>query len=353
MLPMYISDGTHRVDESGYLVSADGHVASSLEPGMQRVHAMAAGVAATPTTVLLTGESGTGKEVLARSIHQTSSRRNGPFVAINCAAVPATLMESEFFGHERGAFSGAGDRKQGLFELADGGTLLLDEISELPRALQAKLLRVIQERQVCRLGGTRSIPVDVRIIATTNRNLTEMVAADTFRQDLYYRINVFPIELPPLRDRKVDLPALCRAILTRLARRMARAPVAIGEAALRRLMEYDYPGNVRELQNLLERALILSHGATIGPDALMFDSRPAAPAGSGSHPAVASPFPLEGQTLAEIERGVILNTLARLRGNRTRTSEALGISIRTLRNRLASYRGAGFRVTEAAIGVAA
>ena len=311
----------------------------STSPAMRRVLMFARGVAPTPTTVLLSGESGTGKEVIARAIHQLSDRNNGPFVAINCAAIPGTLMESEFFGHEKGAFSGAGDRKEGKFELAHEGTLLLDEVSEMPLELQAKLLRVIQERQVTRLGGTRTLNVDVRIIATTNRDLKAMVADGSFRRDLYYRINVMPIELPALRDRAVDLAPLSRTLLRRICSRMCRNTAQLTEQALNRLKAHDFPGNIRELQNLLERAVILTQGDVIDVDTLLFDGAQLEVATESETGAS-----FRGQTLAEVERQVILSTLEDLEGNRTRTSEVLGISIRTLRNRLREYRGAGFQV---------
>lgn len=322
------------------IIDRRGHLLTSRNPAMQRVLTMAAGVATMPTTVLLSGESGTGKEVVARFIHDSSPRAGGPFVAVNCAAIPANLMESELFGHEKGAFSGAGERKPGKFELANGGTLLLDEISELPPELQAKLLRVIQERQVTRVGGTQLLDLDVRIVATTNRELRQMVDSGEFRQDLYYRINVFPITLLPLRERLADLPILCRAILMRLATQMGRSVPVLGADALARLQRHTFAGNVRELQNLLERAIVLTRGDAIVADALMFD-------GEFAQIAAAPGLDFEGLTLADIERQVILDTLRRLDGNRTRTSEVLGISIRTLRNRLREYRGAGFVVTEA------
>jgi two-component system response regulator FlrC len=331
------------------MLASTGNLLTSQNPAMRRVLALATGVSATPTTVLLTGESGTGKEVLARTIHAQSDCPDGPFVAINCAAIPGSLMESELFGHEKGAFSGATERKDGKFELANGGTLLLDEVSELPMPLQAKLLRVLQERQVCRIGGNRVVNLNVRIIATTNRDLRTMVREGTFRQDLYYRINVFPIELPNLRDRRVDIRSLSDVIIARLVKRIGRGAMYLSEPALRQLERHPFPGNVRELQNILERAVILTNGPTIDTGALLFDD---------DQPSVqlAGPTPMmdfAGQTLAEIERQVILRTLADLQGNRTRTSQQLGISIRTLRNRLRGYRGAGYSIPEASIGFAA
>jgi two-component system response regulator FlrC len=332
----------------------------SMNPTMQRVMRLAEGVALAPTTVLLTGESGTGKEVTALHIHHTSERKDGPFVAVNCAAVPASLMESEFFGHEKGAFSGAGELKKGKFEMANGGTLLLDEVSELPLELQAKLLRVLQERRVCRVGGTRTMELDVRIIAVTNRDLTKMVREGTFRQDLYYRINVFPIWVPPLRERREDIAGLTEVILDRLVKKMDRPSATIRSDALKCLMQYDFPGNVRELQNLLERALILSPSGGITPDALLFDQGAAVLEANQTHPLqpgapcdVSNITSFEGKTLAEIERQVILDTLQQVKGNRTQTSQILGISVRTLRNRIREYRGAGFQITQAGMECAA
>ncbi len=339
-------------------------------PVMQRVLAMVEGVAAAPTSVLLTGESGTGKDVIAEALHRLSDRRQRPFVAVNCAAIPATLIESELFGHEKGAFSGAIERKVGVFERSNGGTLFLDEIGELPLELQAKILRVIQDRTVTRLGGTHGIVLDVRLVAATNRDLGRMVATGQFRQDLFYRLNVFPIALPPLRVRKDDLPALAQTLLVRLARRHGRGPVALEARALARLSQHDFPGNIRELQNVLERALVLGgaggrRGGLITEDLLVFDDAPL-PAGRrerrpeqlwGVEPASAEEVaPLtgfHGRTLSDIEREVILTTLERQEGNRTRTSDLLGISIRTLRNRLREYRELGFAVADAPFGVAA
>ncbi|MFT5430583.1 MAG: two-component system response regulator FlrC, partial [Myxococcota bacterium] len=306
-----------------------------------------------PTTVLLSGESGTGKEVLARAIHDASPRRSGPFVAVNCAAIPSTLMESTFFGHERGAFSGATDRKLGTFEQASGGTILLDEVSELPLELQAKLLRVIQERQVTRLGSANAVTFDVRIIATTNRDLAQMVRDGSFRQDLFYRLNVFPITLPPLRERLADLPSLCSLIVERLTGRMGRPAMTISSDAMRTLGGHSFPGNVRELQNLLERAVVLSAGTQIESSAIvfdepMFDSAPVSVPRFGAPANDSVELEFAGMTLAEVERRVILETLQHAGGNRTRTSQLLGISIRTLRNRLRDYRGAGYPIAAAA-----
>jgi transcriptional regulator with PAS, ATPase and Fis domain len=316
---------------------------------MKRVLTLCAGVARVPTTVLLYGESGTGKEVVARHIHDLSNRAENSFVAVNCAAIPETLIESEFFGHEKGAFSGATEQKKGRFELADKGTLLLDEISELPLNLQAKLLRVIQERRLTRVGGTEIVECDVRIIATSNRNLAEMVRVGEFREDLYYRINVFPISIPALRDRTEDIESLCQILIRRLCQRFERPEMRLSNAALAFLMQCQFTGNVRELHNMLERSIILTDGQSIDVGVLAPDM--AANTQMETTELDASSF--EGMTLADVEREVILSTLAKLNGNRTQTSDQLGISIRTLRNRLREYRSAGFSVVERRFGFAA
>lgn len=316
---------------------------------MQRVLTLCSGVARVPTTVLLYGESGTGKEVVARHIHSLSNRSNKPFVAVNCAAIPESLIESEFFGHEKGAFSGATEQKKGRFELADQGTLLLDEISELPLNLQAKLLRVIQERRLTRVGGSETIECDVRIIATSNRNLAEMVQAGEFREDLYYRINVFPISIPALRDRAEDIEPLCQVLIKRLCTRFERPEMRLSTAALAFLRQCQFSGNVRELHNMLERSIILTDGLVLDIDTLAPDAAGAIKAQT----TVLDASSFEGMTLADVERHVILSTLNKLNGNRTQTSEKLGISIRTLRNRLREYRNAGFDIIERRFGFAA
>jgi DNA-binding NtrC family response regulator len=317
-------------------------------PAMREVLEAASDVAPTPTTVLLLGESGTGKELLARHIHARSGR--GAWVAVNCAALPSELLESELFGHERGAFTGAAERRQGKFEQAHGGTLLLDEISELPLPLQAKLLRVVQEREVDRVGGRQPVPVDVRIVATTNRDLAEMVRRGEFRSDLYYRLHVFPIVLPPLRDRREDLPALAAALLADAARALGRAAPPITPDALAALATHTFPGNVRELRNALERALVRCHGPELEARHLRLDAawetipdisvRRAAPeAARGAFAAL----PLD---LSHLERIAIEEALRRVRGNRTHAARLLGIGLRTLRNKLRAYREAGIRIDD-------
>ncbi len=323
-----------------------GPLLESLDDQMGRVLRLVEGVAPTPATVLILGESGTGKEVLARHIHTSSDRAGRPFVAINCGAVPASLVESELFGHERGAFSGATERRIGRIESAHGGTLLLDEISEMPLELQTRLLRVLQEREVHRVGGSHAVPVDVRIIATSNRDLRSMVAEGRFREDLYYRINVFPLHVPPLRQRMEDLPALTEAIGRQLATRFGRAPEVVTAAALARLACWHWPGNVRELSNVLERAFILCQGRPIEAEHIFLDIEVPSPGLP-----MPSMMPSAPESLADLERETILQTVEACDGNRTHAARRLGISIRTLRNRLAEYRLQGVSVPPPRRGV--
>jgi two-component system response regulator FlrC len=314
-------------------------------PAMRDVLGAAEDVAVGNTTVLILGESGTGKEVVARYIHRCSPRTSGPWVAVNCAAMPAELLESELFGHERGAFTGAAERRVGKIEQADKGTLLLDEISELPLALQAKLLRVLQEREVDRLGGGRPVPVDVRVIATSNRDLAQMVERKLFRADLYYRLFVFPIVLPPLRDRPADIPVLAIHMLRRLAEELGRETPTLADDALRGLGRYRFPGNVRELGNILERALVRCRYAVIDLQYLDLGvheprSSVAALGRSERAPLPDRRFLPEGVPieLGSLERLAIQEALRRENGNRTHAARLLGISLRTLRNKLREYR---------------
>ncbi len=292
---------------------------------------MAVRIARSTSTVLITGESGTGKEVLARLIHNQSTRSAGPFVAVNCAAIPDNLLESELFGYEKGAFTGAMAAKPGKFELADRGTLLLDEIGEMSMLLQAKLLRVLQEREVDRVGGRRPTSVDIRVVATTNKDLGLLVRQGQFREDLFFRLNVVPLRIPPLRDRRCDIPLLADHFLHQEAGTASRLYLT-GEA-MTRLEQYDWPGNVRELQNLIQRAVTIAESPAVGPEHLFADER--------SAPSVA-PFapgaPAPPTTIGQMERQLILRTLDDLGGNRTRAARVLGISLRTLRNKLREYR---------------
>ena len=294
--------------------------------------------AAAAACVLVTGESGTGKEMMARFLHRHSRRANGPFVAVNCAAIPDNLLESELFGHERGAFTGAVGRRVGKFEEAHGGTLLLDEISEMEPRLQAKLLRAIQEREIDRVGGTRAVPVDIRLVATSNRDLGQAVAAGTFRADLLFRLDVLRLRLPPLRDRPADIEVLARAFATRLARLNGLPDRSLAAAALLRLRAMPWRGNVRELENCIHRAVVLARGARIELEDLGLD-------GDRPHePATAAQGSLVGRTVAEVERQMIVDTLRHTLGNRTHAAGILGISIRTLRNKLREYGDAGHAV---------
>ena len=312
---------------------------------MREVLGAAEDVAMGNTTVLVLGESGTGKEVVARYIHRCSPRASGPWVAVNCAAMPAELLESELFGHERGAFTGAAERRVGRIEQADKGTLLLDEISELPPPLQAKLLRVLQEREVDRLGGGRPVPVDVRIIATSNRDLGQMVERKLFRADLYYRLFVFPIVLPPLRERPDDIPVLANHLLRKLAEDLGRPAPTLADDALRGLARYRFPGNVRELGNILERALVRCRYSVIDLQYLDLGiheprSSVAAMGRTERAPLPERRFLPEGVPidLGSLERLAIQEALRRENGNRTRAARVLGISLRTLRNKLREYR---------------
>ncbi len=313
------------------------------DPGMIRLLSTAESVAASQATVLITGESGTGKELLARFVHSRSPRAHRPFVAVNCAALPEGLLESELFGHERGAFTGALGRKQGKFEMAHQGTLLLDEISEMNLGLQAKLLRVLQEREVDRIGGREPIPIDVRVIATTNRALAREVEQGRFREDLFYRLNVLPLSIPPLRERPTDIPLLARHFIKCAALRNGVPVPAITDTTMKVLLTHLWKGNVRELENVIERATLLSQGEAIRADLLF---------GEGAVPAPVFPpvSVLGGEqgrgSLWEMERDLIFKTLARTKDNRTHAARELGISVRTLRNKLREYRAVGQELVE-------
>ena len=292
-------------------------------------------VAKSSATVLIRGESGTGKEVVARAIHAASDRAERPMLAVNCAALSEHLLESELFGHEKGAFTGADKLRRGRFELADGGTLLLDEISEIAASLQAKLLRVLQESQFERVGSSLTQQVDVRVIATTNRDLEKEVAEGRFRRDLFYRLNVVPIELPPLRGRIDDVPELCRHFLHQIARRENKAYRHIEPEAVRALQRYSWPGNIRELQNIIERASVLE------PDPGVIRAATIEPWLKGIDANSMAAQSLAGRPLADIEKQVILSTLQQFRGHRIKTATALGIGVRTLGMKLKRWREQG------------
>jgi len=344
-------------------------------PAIARVLQLARQVAGSRATVLITGESGTGKEMFARYLHAMSKRAEHPFVAVNCAALPEHLLESELFGHEKGAFTGAIARKPGKFELADGGTLLLDEISEMDMALQAKLLRVLQEGEVDRVGGTETLKVDVRVLATTNRDLEAWVKEGNFRQDLYFRLNVIPLRLPSLRERGDDVLELAGFFMNMYVKEYQLPATTLGESAVAWLRQYDFPGNVRELQNLMERAVLLANGRPVEPCHFLLESddwplfEEDAPVEEKPAPLAATPVAGEGQEtpppapappaaqagmpsadnglqggvipLHEMERIMILKGLEATAGNRTQAADLLGISVRTLRNKLNEYRAAG------------
>jgi DNA-binding NtrC family response regulator len=302
-------------------------------PEMRKIYQVIEQAAPTGASVLVTGESGTGKELVAQTIHQLSPRATFPFVAINCAAIPETLLESEIFGHEKGAFTGAADRRPGCFELADRGTLFLDEIGEMTPATQVKLLRVLQEQRFRRLGGRTEQTVDVRVLAATNADPLDAVQKGKLREDLYYRLNVFSLRLPPLRDRKEDLPLLIQSFVNEFNARNQRSIVGVDQQAMRMIEQYLWPGNVRELRNVIERGTILSPGPLIEPKHLppALVEEPPVPV----HPQVAL---APGITVEEAERRLIMMTLEHTRDNKTRAAEILGISLKTLHNKLNKLR---------------
>ena len=305
-------------------------------PPMRKAMELVEKVAPSKASVVITGQSGTGKEMVARAIHQLSPRRDKPFIAINCSAIPASLIESEMFGHERGAFTGADQRRLGAWELADGGTLFLDEIGEIPIELQAKFLRVIEEERLRRLGGKSEIAVDVRVISATNRDLKEEIKAQRFREDLYFRLNVFHINLAPLKERRDDIPVLVQHFIDRFSRDAGKKLHGLSPPAMKLLCDYGWPGNIRELRNTLERAVILCGTGMIEPEHL-----PSELAGGGGESAYLKlPY---GLPLREIEKEYILATLHRLQNNKARTAQALGISEKTLYNKLYRYGGRGPR----------
>ncbi len=322
-----------------------GELVGKSEP-MRQIYSLIEQVSPSSASVLLTGESGTGKELVARTIHALSPRKDAPFIAINCSAIPESLMESELFGHERGAFTGASARRLGCFELANSGTLLLDEISEMPPLLQAKLLRVLEERSMRRLGGGMEIPINVRVLAATNRDPHAAVRDGQFREDLLYRLNVITIELPPLRRRKDDLPLLTQHLVTQLAAKHERPARFLSIAALEALRSHHWPGNVRELRNVIERAVIICSGEIIERHHL-------------------APYPLDqrarargedtlmlpvGTPIEEVERQMIVRTLYKTGNNKTRAAELLQISLKTLHNKLRQYRQQGLLPSSASDG---
>src|SRR5438552_3446093 len=313
------------------------------DPRLKQVTVSLHRAAATDTSVLLEGESGTGKELFARTLHVLSPRADGPFVAINCAAIPETLLETELFGHEKGAFTGAANRKPGKFEMAHRGTLFLDEIGELPLALQAKILRALEEKKFERVGGTSLLHVDVRVVAATNRNLRNAVAARQFREDLFFRLSVFPITIPPLRERPSDIPMLAKYFIDRFSRDLNKKPLSLAPSAVEELLAYQWPGNVRELQNCIERAVILTEGDSIHARHLSLSFRAAA-AGT---PVNGSPWdqidlsgPMAAATarvVAEVERRKIAQALAEASGNRAKAAEALQLGFKAFTAKLREH----------------
>jgi two-component system response regulator AtoC len=304
-------------------------------PAMRELSARIDKIAGSGVTVMISGESGTGKEVAAREIHRRGPLATEPFAAVNIGGIHEGLMESELFGHEKGAFTGAAARKQGLFELAGRGTIFLDEIGEMPMPLQVKLLRVLQERKIRRLGGTADIPVNARIVSATNRDVEALVREGRFREDLYYRLNVFRISLPPLRERREDIPLLADHLLKKLAFRMGKGAYSLSPEALHKLTDYAFPGNIRELENILERALIYCDGREIRSGDIDLHK-----AGAASAPAVSrtpESAPRDGSSLGDIEKQAIVEALERWNGNRTRAARELGISRKTILNKIKAY----------------
>jgi len=331
------------------------------DPGMLAVLGLADQIAASDASILITGESGVGKEVIARYVHLKSRRAQKPFISVNCAAIPENLLESELFGHEKGAFTGAVARRIGKFEEANGGTLLLDEISEMDARLQAKLLRALQEREIDRVGGAKPVKVDIRILATSNRDLIQAVKDQTFREDLLYRLNVVNLKLPPLRERPGDIVALAEHFVRKYATANGVADRPLSAEARRRLVAHRWPGNVRELENAMHRAVLLASGPEIEEGAIRLpDGQPLAAADPHVRTAQAASFAAEtatrafvGQTVAEMEQQLILDTLQHCLGNRTHAANILGISIRTLRNKLKEYSEAGVSVPAPQMGASA
>lgn len=340
-------------------ITEDNNTMIANDPAMKNVLLLADKIAPSEATVLITGESGTGKEVMSQYIHRKSKRGGGTFIAVNCAAIPESLLESELFGHEKGAFTGAIGRRLGKFEEANGGTLLLDEVSEMHPLLQAKLLRAIQEREITRIGSNEAVKIDVRIIATSNRNLEESVGKGEFREDLYFRLNVVNIRLPALRERKGDLSQLAQFFIDKFSDQNGLPPKKLSNAAATKIQNHHWRGNIRELENTMHRAVLMSMQNEIEADAVniagSMASNAPAPVATQSPPSTTDIDPqnegavenLIGRTIADVERQMILNTLDHCLGNRTHAANILGISIRTLRNKITQYRDEGVNIPEA------
>jgi DNA-binding NtrC family response regulator len=342
-------------------VSDDNRPMIAEDPAMRAVIAMAEQVAPSEASILITGESGSGKEIVARHVHQKSRRSSKPFISVNCAAIPENLLESELFGHEKGAFTGALARRIGKFEEANGGTLLLDEISEMDTRLQDKLLRAIQEREIDRVGGSQPVRVDIRILATSNRDLVQAVREGTFREDLLYRLNVVNLRLPPLRERPGDILPMAEFFIRKYAAANGLPPRILSAEARRRLLGHRWPGNVRELENAMHRAVLLASGDIIEEGAVRLpDGQPLGPSDAGARAAQVAATTAEaisrsfvGQTVAAMEQQLIIDTLEHCFGNRTHAANILGISIRTLRNKLKEYTEAGISVPAPQMGASA
>lgn len=323
------------IQENNYLrakvLSDKEHLLIAQSPSMKKIYQQVIKIAASNAAVFINGESGTGKEVIAQAIHAHSLRKELPFIKVNCAAIPPTLIESEFFGHEKGSFTGAFTRRLGRFEMANKGTLLLDEITEIPLFLQPKLLRVIQEQEFERVGGTKPLQVDVRFIATSNRNMKDAIDQNIFRQDLYYRLNVVPIHIPPLRERKEDILPIAHYFLKKFSLENHKNTKFFSKAAEEKLLDYSFPGNVRELANIIERCVVLDFSEKIEEDHLYLDLKM-------NFTKKQEPLVLDDKTLKECEKKHILQILKEQNNNRTKTANVLGISLRTLRNKLKIYQ---------------
>ncbi len=331
-------------------VAEESHAMIYHDPVMDSVVKLAKQIAPSDASVLITGQSGTGKEIMARYIHRNSKRKDGPFIAVNCAAIPENLLESELFGHEKGAFTGAVARRIGKFEEANNGTILLDEISEMDPRLQAKLLRILQEREIDRVGGKKPVPVNVRVLATSNRNMEQSVAKGEFREDLYFRLNVVNLQLPSLKERPKDISVLAEHFIKKYAKANDMAERPLSSGAMNKILSHNWPGNVRELENTMHRAVLIGGPTEIDENAVMLSGSPSATTQAGA-PAMAAglsnPGEFVGQTVADMERKLIIATLDHCLGNRTHAANVLGISIRTLRNKLKLYGEEGFDVPAA------
>lgn len=330
-------------------VAEESHAMIYHDPAMDDVVRLGKQIAPSDASVLITGQSGTGKEIMARFIHRNSKRKDGPFIAVNCAAIPENLLESELFGHEKGAFTGAVARRIGKFEEANNGTILLDEISEMDPRLQAKLLRILQEREIDRVGGKKPVPVNVRVLATSNRNMEQSVAKGEFREDLYFRLNVVNLQLPSLKERPKDIAVLAEHFIKKYAAANDLPVRPLTDPAKRKILQHSWPGNVRELENTMHRAVLVAGPTEIDDEAIMINGQAQAGASpqSGGQMGTGNPGDFVGQTVADMERKLIIATLDHCLGNRTHAANVLGISIRTLRNKLKLYGEEGFSVPAA------